>query len=618
MADILTELFSNNINSEEYKVIKQYEYNLFSNFREISRSPFGIVRTAKWDDSIIILKSITIDTNTMDREFVNEIMNALNTKNMDIPDETTMKRIIAKLKNMRFSLIDDQKSPFGKWVEIRVLPVKSIGQDLKVIETNDHTIKEIENELKHIISIESHENIIKFHGIAYEIDKWDSSVVEYVLILEYADNGTLREYLHQNSTKIEWALKVQFAIQLVAAVKWLHIHNIVHGDLHPNNILIHRDIRGEILKLADFGLSRRVINASMSQTTGEVFGIIPYIDPQCFIEEISQDGKPLKYKKNKKSDIYSIGVILWEISSEKQPFKNENPPKLPFNIINGLREKPIADTNLEYVAIYQRCWQGKREDRPSIEEVATAFEDLIVQDISVNDSCVDIYDISKSEFEKYIDTAFKGIATDFSPDVTIVEQYDMTLFINNLYSTFSKLFNEGKPARDIIINFISKSNKTKEEIFQWLLTNNNNHPKYICLLGLFYHWKIGTDENNVVIVELFVNAAEKEDIIAQYFSGKCYAEGWNTDKNKKKALEWYNKAAENECASAEYVLGEYFYKLRKYAKAFEFLERAANHGNLKALNTLGVCYQKGQGTDSSVVEGLFNILLEMELNPAVE
>ncbi|CAG8732499.1 31487_t:CDS:2, partial [Gigaspora margarita] len=668
MADTLNKLISNNINNEENEVIKQYEYNLFDNFTEVSRSPFGIVRTAKWENSTIILKSITIDTNTINKGIVTEITNAINTNNMSIPDEATINRIVASETPIRLFI---NEAPHEKWIESKIIEGRineykidefedckliSAGNSskvykarfkntknvcaLKIIEKNDNAYKEIENELKHIISIESHENIIKFHGITYKADEMDVNVVKYVLILEYANNGTLRDYLYKNSTKIEWEVKIQFAIQLVAAVKWLHTHNIVHGDLHPNNILIHKDIHEEILKLADFGLSRRVISATMSQTTGEIFGIIPYIDPQCFIEEKNQDGRPLKYKKNKKSDIYSIGVVLWEISSQKQAFENENTANLPSNIRNGLREKPIADTNHEYVAIYQRCWQGKQENRLSIEEVAMAFEDIIVQDVSANDS-FDIYDMS--EVKKYIDMCFKGIATDFSLDATITDQNamitnqdttitnqdttitdqdatitdqddpitdqnatltdqdNMTIFVNNLYSTFSKLFNEGKTARNIIINFISKSDKTKEEVFQWLLTND--HPKYMCLRGLFYHWKIGTDENNANVVNLFVDAANKGDTIAKYFAGKCYAEGWNINKNKKKALEWYNKAAEKECAAAECVLGEYFYRLRKYTKAFDLLKRAENHGNLKALNTLGLCYQKGQGTVADAAKG---------------
>ncbi|KAF0530132.1 kinase-like protein [Gigaspora margarita] len=537
-----------------------------------------------------------------------------------------IKTVLEELKKMRLSLIDNQTAFHEKWIESKVIEgrineykidefedCKLINSGasskvyktrfkntnnifaLKVIEKNDYTNKEIINELECMISVESHENIIKFQGITYLMDKMDANVVEYGLILEYADNGTLRDYLHKNSTKIEWELKIQFAIQLVEAVKWLHTHNFIHGDLHPNNILIH----GETLKLADFGLSQRVTKASVSQTSSEIFGIIPYIDPQCFKTEPNKDGNFCRYRMNKKSDIYSIGVILWEISSEKQPFKNENYASLPARIIDGLREEPFADTPFEYVIIYKRCWQSMQDDRPSIEEVAMALKNF--QDITIN-YYFDIFDIS--EFIKYIDTVFEGIAENFNLDATLTDQDSMTLFVNNLYSTFSKLFNEGESANDIIINFISKSDRTKEEVFQWLL-ENNNHPRYICLLGLFYHWMIGTDEKNVKIVELFVNAANKGDTIAQYFAGKCYAEGWSTNKNKKKALEWYSRAAENECAAAECVLGEYFYKLKKFTKAFGFLERAAKHGNLKAKNTLKLGYQNDQGTGTNAVE-VFN------------
>ncbi|KAF0512887.1 kinase-like protein [Gigaspora margarita] len=507
-----------------------------------------------------------------------------------------IKIVLEELKNMRLSLIDDQKAFHEKWIESKIIEGKINEHNidefedyklidsgasstvyrarykstknictLKVIEKNNHTTKELVKELDHMLSIESHENIIKFHGITYKINTWDPNVVEYVLILEYADNGTLRDYLHQNSTKIEWKLKVQFAIQLVEAVKWLHAHNIVHGDLHPNNILLHQ----KTLKLADFGLSRRVIEASMYRV--ELFGVIPYIDPQCFITEQSKNGNLLRYRKNKKSDIYSIGVILWEISSERQPFKNENPASLPGRIMDGLREKPIADTPHEYVAIYSKCWHSLQDDRPSIEEVAMAFEDFIVQYITENDNC-DIFD--KLGFEEFITNTLGNVNFNIKLDGTAFGQDEMTRFVYNLYSCFSKLFNEGKSVRDIIINYISQNNKTNEEVFQWLLANNT-HSRNICLLGLFYRLYIGTDKNNPATFNLFVNAADKGDVNAQYFVGRCYAEGWCTEKNKERQL-----------------------------NAFYFLKRATGNGNYKALNYLGLCYQRGQGTDINAVEGL--------------
>ncbi|RIB10462.1 kinase-like domain-containing protein [Gigaspora rosea] len=222
---------------------------------------------------------------------------------------------------------------------------------LKMIENNEHINKELANELKHMISMKSHKNIIEFYGITKSKDQMDPSVIKYVLVLEYADGGTLRDYLKNNATKIEWELKIHFAIQLVDAVRWLHDCDIIHGDLHSNNILIHQDS----LKLADFGLSQRIVEAPKSKSTSEVFGIIPYIDPQCFIVE-KQDGKSRRQKMNKTSDVYSIGVILWEISSEKPPFKDEDTATLPFRIRSGLREEPVADTNHKYITIYERMF----------------------------------------------------------------------------------------------------------------------------------------------------------------------------------------------------------------------------------------------------------------------
>jgi serine/threonine protein kinase len=100
--------------------------------------------------------------------------------------------------------------------------------------------------------------------------------------------------------------------------------------------------------LADFGLSKRIEDSSNLQS--KLFGIIPYVDPKCF-----NGGSDLEqtYSLNKKSDIYSVGVLLWEISSGQLPFKGKQYNiGLAFSILQGLRETPVANTPEDYIKVY--------------------------------------------------------------------------------------------------------------------------------------------------------------------------------------------------------------------------------------------------------------------------
>ncbi len=69
------------------------------------------------------------------------------------------------------------------------------------------------------------------------------------------------------------------------------------------------------------------------------------MDPKCFSDPT--------YKLDKKSDIYSIGVLMWQITSCREPFENTNDNMMYINILNGMREKPVAGTLLEFSFLYQ-------------------------------------------------------------------------------------------------------------------------------------------------------------------------------------------------------------------------------------------------------------------------
>uniref|UniRef100_U9UCJ8 Protein kinase domain-containing protein n=1 Tax=Rhizophagus irregularis (strain DAOM 181602 / DAOM 197198 / MUCL 43194) TaxID=747089 RepID=U9UCJ8_RHIID len=186
----------------------------------------------------------------------------------------------------------------------------------------------------------------------------------YMLVMEYANNGTLRSYLEKNIYNLTWNDKFKMAYQLACAVSCLHDENIIHCDLHSNNVLIHQNM----IKLADFGLSKMIDGPSAS----EQGGVIPYTDPKRFVT--------YSYSLNQKSDVYSIGVLLWEISSCRPPFKDKsNQFVLPIKISQGLRETPISNTPKDYEKLYTDCWKHESDDRPTIQNVVTRLEAIMTK-----------------------------------------------------------------------------------------------------------------------------------------------------------------------------------------------------------------------------------------------
>jgi serine/threonine protein kinase len=140
-------------------------------------------------------------------------------------------------------------------------------------------------------------------------------------------------------------------------------------------------VNNDKLLIADFGLSRQ-LSEDTSNTVGNRTGVIEYMEPQCF--------RNINYVRRKKSDIYSLGVLLWEITSGHPPFHNtEERDMLGYHISReNLREEPIEGTPLEYQQLYQKCWDGDPEKRPNINQV---YNEILSQSNvdDTNEQCED-------------------------------------------------------------------------------------------------------------------------------------------------------------------------------------------------------------------------------------
>ncbi|RIB24277.1 kinase-like domain-containing protein [Gigaspora rosea] len=173
------------------------------------------------------------------------------------------------------------------------------------------------------------------------------------MIFKFADGGNLRTYLADNFSKLQWGEKLLIAIGIAKGLKYLHDNGIVHRGLVRINILI----SGGRALIAGLGISELMNDTSLSISVAR--GMPEYIDPQCF--------KDNAYPRDMKSDIYSFGVILWEISSGHPPFQTfENGYAIAIHVFDGGREEPVEGTPPKYEQLYKQCWDNDPKVRPDI------------------------------------------------------------------------------------------------------------------------------------------------------------------------------------------------------------------------------------------------------------
>ena len=185
---------------------------------------------------------------------------------------------------------------------------------------NEELVRRFKNESK-AISILNHPNIVK----VYDVSVTDK--MQYI-VMEYVDGITLKEYLKQRGGALTWKETVHFATQILAALDHAHNKGIIHRDVKPQNIMLLAD--GSI-KMMDFGIAR--FSRAQSQTVSDkAIGSVHYISP----EQAKGD------RTDARTDIYSVGVMLYEMLSGQLPFDGNGAVSIAIMQISE-KPRPLAE-----------------------------------------------------------------------------------------------------------------------------------------------------------------------------------------------------------------------------------------------------------------------------------
>ncbi|MDQ7094759.1 Stk1 family PASTA domain-containing Ser/Thr kinase [Desulfosporosinus sp. PR] len=199
----------------------------------------------------------------------------------------------------------------------RVVTIKVLREQFA---TDEDFIRRFRREAQAVASL-SHPNIVSVYDVGKEGD------TEYI-VMEYVEGRNLKEIIREYAP-LSTDQTINLARQITGAIQNAHEHHIIHRDIKPHNILVTADGRA---KVTDFGIARAVSSATVTHT-GDIIGSVHYLSPE--------QAKGLQ--SNEQSDIYSLGIILYELITGKVPYDGETPIAIA---LKHLQEQPTLPSKI--------------------------------------------------------------------------------------------------------------------------------------------------------------------------------------------------------------------------------------------------------------------------------